>query len=193
MNNLRTAYHADEKIVNHPGVFMHPSPQEIGVEECAFSTTDQLLFSDQTRTLCQRNSCGQFNATWACPPAVGSHQSCVMKCLSYKNVMIFSTVADLKGRYNVRGWHEARVRHETVTDRVAQQFRTHRPDSLVLSTEGCLVCDRCTYPDEPCRYPDKLFPSVEGYGIIVMDIVIKTGLSYTHGPETLTYFSFILF
>lgn len=192
MDNSGTAFN-NEKIVNHPGVFRHPTPQDIGVKECAFSTTDQLLFSDQTRILCRRNSCGQFGATWACPPAVGSYESCVLKCLSYKNVMVFSTVADLRGRYNVRGWQEARVQHEAVTAKVAQRFRAQRPDCLVLSTEGCLVCDKCTYPEAPCRYPDKLFPSVEGYGIIVMDIVHKTGLSYTHGPETLTYFSFILF
>ena len=132
MDNLRTAFNTNEKIMNHPSVFMHPSPQEMGVNECAFSTTDQLLFSDQTRTLCQHNSCGQFDATWACPPAVGSYESCVLKCLSYKNVLIFSTVADLKGRYNARGWQDARIRHEAVTARVAQQFRTHRKNSGVF-------------------------------------------------------------
>ncbi|MBV1684169.1 DUF2284 domain-containing protein [Eubacterium callanderi] len=194
MNGLNTTTTNDKShIIGHPAIFAHPSPREMGVKECAFTIPNELTFSEDTRILCKNNSCGLFDKTWACPPAVGSYERCVAKCLSYSNVLIFSTATDLKGRHNPKGWYEARVNHEAITARIAQLFRAQRPDCLVLSTEGCLVCDKCTYPDKPCPHPDKLYPSVESYGIVVMDIVSKTGLKYTHGKESLTYFSFILF
>ena len=164
-----------------------------GIHEYAFAKTSDLLFSMGTRLLCEGNQCGHYGSTWACPPAVGSYNSCVAKCRSYENVCLLSTVTDLKGQYDFRGWHRARIFHEAATAKSARLFRAHYPGALVLSTEGCILCDQCTYPDAPCRYPDQIFPSVEGYGIVVMDLASKTGLSYNNGPETVTYFSFVLF
>ncbi|RHO54444.1 DUF2284 domain-containing protein [Eubacterium sp. AM05-23] len=164
-----------------------------GIHEYAFAKTSDLLFSMGTRLLCEGNQCGHYGATWACPPAVGSYNSCVAKCRSYENVCLLSTVTDLKGQYDFRGWNRARIFHEAATAKSARLFRAHYPGALVLSTEGCILCDQCTYPDAPCRYPDQIFPSVEGYGIVVMDLASKTGLSYNNGPETVTYFSFVLF
>jgi len=50
---------------------------------------------------------------------------------------------------------------------------------LLLSNEGCIRCKSCTYPDAPCRFPDKLYPSLEGYGILVTELAKKAGLNFT--------------
>ena len=44
----------------------------------------------------------------------------------------------------------------------------------------------------PCRYPDKLWPSMEAYGLLVSDACRSAGLEYYHGPGTITYSSCIL-
>lgn len=167
--------------------------KDLGIKECKIASTDCLVFSPETRLMCEQNVCGLLGKTWACPPAVGSYDYCVKVCRSFKQMMVFSTVTDLKGQFNPKGWHQARIKHEKATEAIAEQFRIERPDCLVLSTEGCEVCSSCTYPDAPCPYPEKCFPSVEGYGILVLEVVKRLGMTFCYGPETLAYFSFILF
>lgn len=186
--------HAESvRSAGRPQAAPHPTARELGIRECKIATTELLVFAPETRRLCEQNVCGQLGKTWACPPAVGSYATCVKTCRAFRNMMVFSTVTDLRGRYNPRGWHEAKIRHERATAVIAAEFRRDRPDVLVLSTEGCEVCERCTYPDAPCAFPEQCFPSVEGYGILVMEVVKKLGMRYHYGPEQLAYFSFVLF
>ena len=64
---------------------------------------------------------------------------------------------------------------------------------LSLGNEGCELCASCTYPDAPCRFPDRAGPSVEAWGINVMLLAKQLGVKYNNGPNTVTYFSMILF
>ena len=64
---------------------------------------------------------------------------------------------------------------------------------LLLSNEGCIRCKSCTYPDAPCRFPDKLYPSLEGYGILVTELAKKAGLNYNGGANTVSYFGMLCF
>ena len=67
------------------------------------------------------------------------------------------------------------------------------PAFLLLSNEGCSRCQTCTYPESPCRYPEMLFPSLEGYGIYVSELAARASLSYNNGPNTVTYFGMLLY
>ena len=76
---------------------------------------------------------------------------------------------------------------------MVELFRTEDPDCLPMGAGGCNICKKCTYPDEPCRFPDKAFTSMEAYGLFVAAECKKAGLEYNYGPNTLTYSSCILF
>ena len=80
-----------------------------------------------------------------------------------------------------------------VCDKLADLARENLTDFLLLSNEGCVRCSKCTYPDNPCRYPDKLFPSVEGYGIMVNILAESANMKYINGENTVTYFGLLLF
>ena len=41
--------------------------------------------------------------------------------------------------------------------------------------------------------PEKLFPSVEGFGINVVALASKVGLKYNNGENTVTYFGMLMF
>ena len=41
-----------------------------------------LDFSQRIRWICQ-NECPMYDKSWACPPAVGSVESCQAKCLQF--------------------------------------------------------------------------------------------------------------
>lgn len=165
----------------------------ISIHEYAFLKPDDVIFSDEVRDLCRKNTCGMYGTSWACPPAVGSIEECKAKCLLYKHAFIFTTVSKTKRKFDLEGWKRARIEHEKITDDVAKVFRYHAKESLVLSTEGCLLCKKCTFPDAPCRLPDRMYPATEGFGILVMKQAKECNIKYYNGPNTVTYFSMVFF
>ena len=52
-----------------------------------FLKTGELTFTDRVRWICQ-HECQMYGKTWACPPAVGTVESCRSKCLAYPNVLL---------------------------------------------------------------------------------------------------------
>jgi predicted metal-binding protein len=165
----------------------------INIHEFAFMKSNEVVFSDEVRRLCEKNACGGYGTSWACPPAVGSVEECKEICGRFENAFIFTTVTKLKNKYDVVEWREARVVHEKITDKVAKIFRDEFEKTLILSTEGCTICKKCTYPDEPCRFPDKMYPATESFGIMVAQQASICKIRYINGPDTITYFSMIFF
>ena len=78
--------------------------------------------------------------------------------------------------------------NEQVRDMIAAQSS----DVMALSTEACAICQKCAYPDAPCRHPDRMFPCVESQGILVTDLAEKHGLDFMNG-NIVVWFSLILF
>ena len=78
-------------------------------------------------------------------------------------------------------------------DQMADQVKQLTGGCLILSNEGCGRCKSCTYPDAPCRFPEKLYPSLEGFGFIVSELAAKAGIRYNNGSNTVTYFGAVFF
>ncbi|WP_303871077.1 DUF2284 domain-containing protein [Acetobacterium wieringae] len=166
---------------------------KLPILEFVFFNSAEIIFAHEVRELCEGNSCGMYNTTWACPPAVGSIETCMKKCQAYNKAMLFTTATEMDSSFDMQGWLKARVEHEALTDQVADVFRRFDENALILSTEGCTVCKKCSYPDAPCRFPDRMYPAIEGYGIMVMQMASALKISYNNGANTVTYFSMVLF
>ena len=74
----------------------------------------------------------------------------------------------------------------------AEMVRREIPGAMVMGASACMGCKQCTYPDAPCRFPDKLSHPMEGLGMIVSDVCKANGVKYYYGPGTLTYTGCIL-
>ena len=46
---------------------------------------------------------------------------------------------------------------------------------------------------EPCRFPEKAFPSLEAYGVFVSKLAQACGMRYINGANTVTYFGVVLY
>ena len=166
---------------------------KLPILEYAFLKPDEIIFSSEVRNLCEGNSCGMYNKSWACPPAVGSVESCMEKCYGYDKAMLFTTATEVASSFDMKGWRHALLDHEALTDQVAAVFRSYDKNALILSTEGCNVCKKCTYPDASCRFPDRMYSATESDGIMVMQMAPELNVSYNNGANTVTYFSMVLF
>lgn len=65
---------------------------------------------------------------------------------------------------------DTRKDHEEITRQIRTLVEQQCSKTLTLSTESCAICEHCAYPDAPCRHPDKMFPCIESYGILVTDL-----------------------
>ena len=167
--------------------------EQLPIHEYAFMNSANVFFLEEVRDICRQNKCGMYGSSWACPPAVGSVEECKARCLSYRHAFIFTTATKVKDRYDVKEWIQAGKEHEKLTDQVADIFRSYDAEALVLSTEGCLLCKTCTYPQAPCRFPDRIYPATEGYGIMVIEQAKFCNVKYNNGIDTITYFSMVFF
>ena len=160
---------------------------ELPLYQYAFLNTEDLFFTERVRKICE-SECPMYNTNWACPPAVGT----VDECMGYPQALMISSVTEVKDIANIDETLATRAPHEALTRQVTQLVRAQCADTLTLSTESCVHCAKCTWPDAPCRFPDKMYPCVESYGILATDIAEKCGMDFFNG-NIVTWFSLIFF
>jgi len=162
----------------------------LGITAYGVVDTGEIVFSEEVRTLCEGNLCRGYGKTWACPPAVGTVAECRERCLGYGQALVFSAVYELEDSFDFEGMQAGHREFKNVCDRLYERLT---PPFLLLSNEGCARCRDCTYPNAPCRFPERLFPSLEGFGILVSDLAKSAGIRYINGTNTVTYFGMICF
>jgi len=160
--------------------------------EYAFIHTDELLFSERVRYIC-RTECPMYNTTWACPPAVGEVDECQKRVMAFDEGLLIATISEVSDIANIEQTLATRADHEEITRQVLAMVREQATQTLTLSTEACAHCEHCTWPDAPCRFPDRMFPCVESHGILVTDLAEKHGIDFLAGGNVVTWFSLILY
>ena len=86
-----------------------------------------------------------------------------------------------------------RAPHEEVTRQVNALLQAQGAETYPLSTESCAVCQKCAYPDGPCRHPERMFPCLESHGILILDTAERLGIEFQPGGNVVTWFSLILY
>ena len=153
----------------------------------------ELEFSERIRWICQ-NECPMYNKTWACPPAVGSVESCKSKCMQYENCLMIATITEVNDITDINETLATRPEHEEITGQVQELMRAQNVDPYILSTEACTVCERCAWLDgEPCRLPDKMHPCVESHGINLIPVLENNGIEFQFGSNVVTWVSLLFY
>ncbi len=178
MNALRAQI--EEKIRAYP------------VCEYAFVYPKKIPFREEVRYIC-RTECSQYGMSWSCPPAVGTVEECRARCLTFVDALLFTTIAEGVDTEDFSAMLATRREHEEVTRQIRDELRAFCGELQVLSTESCAVCERCAYPDAPCRHPEKMFPCIESYGILVTELAEKNGITFLSESGMVTWFSLILY
>ena len=166
---------------------------DIGFECASEFDAGKLTFSPEVRGMCASGRCRRYGKCWSCPPACGTIEALEARAGKFSRCVLVQTVSKLDGDFDVEGLRAAEALHKRRFDTLTRQARLiTRGDCLPMGAGSCTRCVKCTYPDKPCRHPDKLGPSMEAYGILVSSACKSAGLDYYHGPATITYSSCIL-
>lgn len=151
-----------------------------------------LVFTERVRHVCSQE-CPMYNHSWACPPAVGEVAACKEKCMRYPECLLISTITEVSDIANIEETLSTRAPHEAVTRQVRDLLLQDCEEVYVLSTEACAICERCAWPAEPCRHPEKMFPCVESHGILVTELAERLGIDFLAGSNLVTWFSLLFF
>lgn len=165
---------------------------ELPLLQYEFFSPAELEFSDRVRYVCE-NECPMYGKSWACPPAVGSVEECRARCLSFGHALLISTITEVSDIANIEETLATRAPHEEITREVHALVKQQSENTMVLSTEACAHCENCSYPDAPCRFPNRMYPCVESHGIVVTSLAENYGIDFLAGGNIVTWFSIIFF
>lgn len=165
---------------------------ELPLYDYAFFRTDELVFSQRVREIC-RAECAMYGRSWACPPAVGTVEECRQRVLSYEEGLMIATAREVEDASDLSNALATRASHEAVARQVADRVRSQAGEILLLSCEACAACEKCAWPDAPCRRPERMAPCIESHGILLTELAEKHGMEFMVGNNVVMWFSLILY
>ncbi len=169
-------YEELEKLAMDSG-FSHAAPLDVSTIE----------LRTEVREACEQNTCQMYNVCWSCPPACGTLEECGERIRAFHTGIILQSSIQLEDSFDFEGIMELGERHSKALETFTDEIRKTYPNALVLGAGGCKRCKKCTYPDEPCRFPEKQLSSMEGYGMVVNEVCSKNNIPYNYGKDTMTY------
>ena len=146
-----------------------------------------LVLRQEVRDMCAVNKCGAYNSNWTCPPACGTLEEMGEKIAKYSRGVLLQTTGRMEDEYDIEVMMEAPKKHRENFKKFVEKLRELYPDSMPMGAGGCRNCQKCTYPDAPCRFPEKATVSMEGCGLVVTEVCQSAGVPYYYGPNTITY------
>ena len=166
--------------------------KEYPIYQYGFLKTEQVEWKEEVRRTCSQE-CDRYGKSWSCPPGVGTVEVCRNRCMKFSDVMVFSTLAEVTDASDLKETLDTRKEHEEVVYAIRGQMQEAGEMPLALSSESCAICQDCSYPAAPCRYPDKMLPCIESYGILVISAIEKLGMDFFYDSGTILWFGMIIF
>ncbi|MDC7287218.1 DUF2284 domain-containing protein [Blautia schinkii] len=166
--------------------------KDIGFSNVAEMDVGTVRLLGDVRRMCESNGCGMYGRNWSCPPACGSLEECEARISGYRRGILVQTVGELEDEFDGEGMMETEARHKDAFVRMHDELKKVFPKLLSIGAGCCTRCKVCSYPDAPCRFPEKQFSSMEAYGMLVTQICQDNGMAYYYGPGTIAYTSCFL-
>lgn len=161
---------------------------ETGFHETGTVNIAGLQYDPEIRRICEGNVCRNYGISWACPPAIGTLEECRRRVEKYSGMLLFSGRFSIDDSFDFQGMRDGMIRFKKMVDQLDRRISEVLDSYQLLSNEGCGRCQSCTWPDAPCRFPDKLYHSIEGYGFQINQLAEQAGIQYNNGKNTVTYF-----
>lgn len=164
---------------------------QVGFTHCGPLDPKTIELKPEVRDMCA--ACHMYDKRWSCPPGCGSLDSIREKIGKYTQGILLQSTGELEDSFDAEGIAEVEAaqksRFTKIHDLLLEQGFPH----LAMGAGCCTSCKECTYPDKPCRFPERMVASMEASGMVVLEVCKANGLEYYYGSNTMTYTSCILF
>ena len=163
--------------------FTNAAPLDVG----------SLHFLSEVRDMCRADRCRNYGKSWSCPPACGDLAFWTERAKRYDSGLLLQTVGEIEDSYDFEGMQAVSALNKQQVDALADALHAADADFLLMAAGTCKRCEKCTYPDAPCRFPDKLFPSMEACGLFVSQVCRDNGVDYYYGSDRIAYTCCLLY
>jgi predicted metal-binding protein len=160
-----------------------------GFSQAGELNVEALVFMPEVRDMCRADRCRQYGKNWRCPPGCGSIEDAAAEAARYSYGIIVQTVGLMEDDFDYETIQDTSVKHKNNFASLVSHLKTRYSDILPMGAGTCGICETCTYPDAPCRFPDKSISSMEAYGLWVSKVCELSGVPYNNGKSTITYTS----
>ena len=167
--------------------------KESGFEIAAPMEPRKLKFMHEVREMCKADKCGKFGKKWVCPPACGEIDEMAERYHRFRDGVLFQTVCRMEDEFDFESMQEAMKNHKKAMGTLLDTLNQLGEEAVPFGSDGCENCEECAYPDEPCRFPEMAFPSLEACGLLVSDVCKDNGVPYYYGRNTVAFTGAFLF
>jgi len=167
--------------------------KEFGFSHSARLDVTTLEFMQEVRDMCNADQCDRYGTSWSCPPACATLEEMRERVRAYSGGLLVQTVGELEDSYDWDGIMEAGARQKTNFAKMWSELEKEYDDVLAMGTGACKLCEACTYPDAPCRFPDRMEVSMEACGLFVSKVCTDNGLKYNYGQNKIAFTACFLF
>ena len=166
--------------------------------DCGFTVAEPidvktLKFLPDVRSMCAADRCQSYGKNWSCPPACGELEYWEEKASHFSHGLVLQTVGDREDSYDFEAMMEVADENKRQFEAFTAALRERGGDFLAMSAGTCTRCESCTYPDAPCRFPEKLYPSMEACGLFVSGVCSDNGIRYYYGEDKIAYTCCVLY
>ena len=167
---------------------------KLGACRAELADPKQIATDAAFRKICEGNGCGVYGKCYTCPPDCGPIDEMMEKLHGFHSALVYQTVGQLEDSFDFEGMIEAGNWHNCLAQKLRDWAETAgMTGALHLGAGGCRLCAVCAkVTGEPCRNPERALGSLESYGVDVTKLAKQTGMPYTNGSDTVTFFGMIL-
>ena len=160
-----------------------------GFSQAGELNVNALEFMPEVRDMCNADRCRQYGKNWRCPPGCGSIEEAAARAAQYSRGILVQTIGQMEDDFDYETIEAASKKHQSNLAALVDKVKARHPDMLPMGAGTCTLCETCTYPDAPCRFPEKSISSMEAYGLWVSRVCSLSCLPYNNGKQTITYTS----
>ena len=167
--------------------------RRMGFTDAALVNADCMSFREEFRSACEENRCGKYGQYWTCPPGAGEPAELIAEAQRYDSLLMLDYTHPLEDSFDFEGMSEGSHVHARLTQELADDACTFLTEPyLILGHAACSLCEKCTYPESPCRHPDRAVASLSAYCVFVGETVRNCGMKYYTGDDAVHFFTAVL-
>lgn len=166
--------------------------KEVGFTAVVPLDVSTIECKDKVREMCAADKCQRYGHTWTCPPVCGTLDEMRERLKPYSEGILVQTMGEVEDSMDFEGIGKISMEHNESFFKLQKLLKEKFGSVLPVPQNGCARCKKCTYPDEPCRFPDEAGYSMSAFGMLVLEVCKLNNLQYYYGSDHMAFTSCFL-
>lgn len=143
---------------------------------------------EDIRSMCNAEQCLEdYGKNWSCPPHGPSLEEIKETISSFNNGVILQIIGKLNSQFDYKSTEAASQKMSDLLVEFSDLLQEHGINNFTIGPGACTRCHPCTFPDEPCPYPEDKIISMSACGIFVSQLCNANNVKYYYDPLSIAF------